>query len=96
MSHPDQQLLSAFEGHDVEAVRAALDSGADACSVIDGKAAVYRRLEENTRSDRQVGLLPQVHRKERDVYTNIQAMLEAAERLMPPLTNVPNRYLEPK
>jgi hypothetical protein len=41
----------------------------------------------------QFGLLPQVHRAERDIYDNIRTLLEAAERSVPPLENVPNRYL---
>jgi len=49
---PDQQLLSAFDGHDIEGVRAALKSGADANSPVRGKAPVYWLLEEYTRSDR--------------------------------------------
>jgi ankyrin repeat protein len=41
----------------------------------------------------QMGLLPQVHRSERDIYSNIKVLLEAAGRKVPPLENVPNRYL---
>ena len=41
----------------------------------------------------QLGLLPQVHREERDIYDNIRLLLEAAGRQIPPLDNVPNRYL---
>ena len=41
----------------------------------------------------QMGLLPQVHRSEMDIYSNIRAMLKAAGRSVPPLGNVPNRYL---
>jgi len=41
----------------------------------------------------QFGLLPQVHRQERDIYENIRALLDAAGRNVPPLSNVPNRYL---
>jgi hypothetical protein len=52
MSTPDQDLLSAFDGHDIERVRAALDAGADPCSPIRGKLPVNRLLEEYTRSDR--------------------------------------------
>jgi hypothetical protein len=249
MSTPDQELLSAFDGHDVEGVRAALDAGADPCSPIRGKLPVNWLLEEYTRSDRlghclgllfergavledpvvapvllddaqaiksavrttpsllehrttlvsaftslvgvsllhvaaefgnlsaaralieagadvnataafdehglnghtpifhtvnsihnrsepilrlllaaganldvhlagitwgkgyewettlfdvtpisfaQMGLLPQVHRSERDIYSNIRLLLEAAGRKVPPLDNVPNRYLRPK
>ncbi len=44
----------------------------------------------------QLGLLPQMHREERDTYENIRLLLEAAGRTVPPLGNVPNRYLTPK
>jgi ankyrin repeat protein len=44
----------------------------------------------------QLGLLPQVHRREHDIYANIRRLLEAAGRRVPPLDNVPNRYLNPK
>jgi hypothetical protein len=43
----------------------------------------------------QFGLLPQVHRSERDIYDNIRLLLEAGGRAVPPLDNVPNRYLHP-
>lgn len=42
----------------------------------------------------QLGLLPQVHRQEADIYENIRFLLEAAGRPVPPLENVPNRYLK--
>lgn len=41
----------------------------------------------------QMGLLPQVHRRELDIYANIRRLLEASGRPVPPLDNVPNRYL---
>lgn len=41
----------------------------------------------------QLGLLPQMHRKEQDCYDNVRALLEACGRAVPPLGNVPNRYL---
>ena len=44
----------------------------------------------------QFGLLPQVHRGDRDIYDNIRLLLEAAGRAVPPLDNVPNRYLNPQ
>ena len=43
----------------------------------------------------QFGLLPQVHRDERDIYANIRRLLIASNRSVPPLDNVPNRYLKP-
>ena len=56
MSDPNEQLLSAFDGHDVDAVRAALDAGADACSPVRGKLPIYWLLEEYHRTDRLPGL----------------------------------------
>lgn len=44
----------------------------------------------------QLGLLPQMHRTERDIYANVQILLQAAGRAVPPLENVPNRYLRPR
>jgi ankyrin repeat protein len=44
----------------------------------------------------QLGLLPQVHRSEHDIYANIRLLMAAAGRKVPPLDNVPNRYLQPK
>jgi ankyrin repeat protein len=44
----------------------------------------------------QMGLLPQVHRNELDIYSNLRCLLEASGRKIPPLDNVPNRYLRPK
>ena len=43
----------------------------------------------------QFGLLPQVHREASDIYDNIRLLLDAAGRTVPPLDNVPNRYLKP-
>jgi hypothetical protein len=44
----------------------------------------------------QFGLLPQVHRRERDIYDIVRRLLKAAGRKVPPLDNVPNEYLKPK
>ena len=41
----------------------------------------------------QLGLLPQVHRREADIYANIARLLAASGRVVPPLDNIPNRYL---
>jgi hypothetical protein len=41
----------------------------------------------------QMGLMPQVHRRDVDIYANIRRLLQAAGRSVPPLENVPNRYL---
>jgi ankyrin repeat protein len=57
MSDLNEQLLAAFDGHDIDAVRVALDAGADACSPVRGKLPIYWLLEEYTRSDRLPGCL---------------------------------------
>ncbi len=41
----------------------------------------------------QCGLLRQFQRTEIDTYANVRVLLEAAGRVVPPLENVPNRYL---
>lgn len=41
----------------------------------------------------QLGLLPQMHRTEADCYANVVELLRASGRAIPPLPNVPNRYL---
>lgn len=42
----------------------------------------------------QMGLLPQVHRREADIYANIRDLLVASGRPVPDLPNVPNKYLQ--
>jgi len=44
----------------------------------------------------QCGLLPQFHRNEQDVYDNVGLLLSASGRRVPPLANVPNKYIAPK
>lgn len=44
----------------------------------------------------QMGLLPQFHRREKEIYTNIKQLLGSSRRKVPPLNNIPNRYLYPK
>ena len=51
MTVPETDLLSAFDGHDVDAVRAALAAGAGACSPVRGKLPIDWLLEEYERSD---------------------------------------------
>ena len=41
----------------------------------------------------QLGPLPQMHRDERDIAENVRVLLAAAGRPVPPMLNVPNRYL---
>ncbi len=41
----------------------------------------------------QLGLLPQMQRTEQDCYSNVSELLQASGRAVPPLDNVPNRYL---
>ncbi len=41
----------------------------------------------------QLGLLRQFQRSEEDIYGNIRTLLQALGRELPPLKNIPNRYL---
>lgn len=41
----------------------------------------------------QLGLLPQIHRDERQIHATVVELLRGAGRPIPPLPNVPNRYL---
>lgn len=43
----------------------------------------------------QLGLLPQMQRTEKDSYANVRSLLASSGRPVPPLANVPNRYLAP-
>jgi hypothetical protein len=44
----------------------------------------------------QLGNLPQMHRREEDIAANVRTLLAAAGRPVPPLANIPNRYLRPR
>lgn len=44
----------------------------------------------------QFGLLPQMHRDERGIDEVVRLLLAAGGRSVPPLRNVPNRYLRPR
>jgi hypothetical protein len=44
----------------------------------------------------QLGLMPQLHRSEKDIYANVRHLLEQSGRPVPSLNNVPNRYLRSK
>ena len=41
----------------------------------------------------QLGVVPQMHRDERDIVGTVRALLTAAGRPVPPMPNVPNQYL---
>jgi len=44
----------------------------------------------------QFGLLPQMHRREADIAATVTRLLRAAGRRVPPMPNIPNRYLAKK
>src|SRR5262249_42464438 len=52
MTTANKQLLEAFDGHDANAIRAALDAGADAATPIEGKLPIEWLLEQYWRTDR--------------------------------------------
>jgi hypothetical protein len=79
-----------------------VDAGAD-CSIRTGGVVWGKGFEWETIffdvtpiSYAQFGLLPQVHRNESDIYSNIEYLMNASRRKMPELNNVPNKYLRPK
>lgn len=41
----------------------------------------------------QLGNLPQMHRDQSQIACNVKTLLRAANRVVPPMVNVPNRYL---
>jgi hypothetical protein len=57
MSTPEEDLLSAFDGHHIAGVSAALRAGADPCSQVRGKTTIDWLLEEHVRSERLDGCL---------------------------------------
>ena len=83
-------------------LRLLLEAGADSSIQLSGIHWGVGYLWETTFYDvtpisyAQMGLLRQVHRSERDIYSNIANLLERSGRQPPSLRNVPNRYLVPK
>jgi len=81
-------------------MRLLLDAGARSDIRLDGitwgKGFAWETvlLDVTPISFAQMGLLPQMHRSERDVCANVRRLLETAGRAVPPMDNVPNRYLE--
>jgi hypothetical protein len=79
-----------------------VDAGADCTVRVDGvvwgKGFEWETIffDVTPISFAQFGLLPQVHRNESDIYSNIEYLVQASRRKMPPLDNVPNKYLRPK
>ena len=80
-------------------MRMLLDAGADASLRLDGlywgKGYPWETVffDVTPLSFAQLGLLPQVHRIERDIYSNIRHLVARCGRIMPSLDNIPNRYL---
>lgn len=80
-------------------MRLLLENGADAevflKGIVWGKGFEWETtfFDVTPISYAQMGLLPQVHRHEADIYQNIVFLLKAAGRNVPPLENIPNKYL---
>lgn len=99
---PIFHTVNSIHNRSAPILRLLVDAGADTRIRIDGIHWGTGYLWETTFYDvtpvsyAQMGLMPQVHRKERDVYSNITVLLQRAGRQIPLLRNVPNRYLYPK
>jgi hypothetical protein len=77
-----------------EAIRSCPDNGS---SILHGRrTAALPGAEWQDCRAAQLGLLPQVHRDEEQIYANVRCLLAASGRRVLPLDNVPNRYLRPK
>lgn len=91
--------VNSSHNHAAPVMRLLLDAGARADVALRGITWGRGFEWETTLFDMtpvsyaQCGLLPQVHRSAHDIYDNIRALLTAAGRSIPPLDNVPNRYL---
>lgn len=83
-------------------LRLLVDAGADTTIRVDGivwgKGYPWETvfLDVTPISYAQMGLLPQMHRKEKEIYGNIATLLRQSGRKVPPFDNIPNRYLVPK
>ena len=94
--------VNSIENRAAPIMRMLLDAGASADVRVQGITWGKGFEWETTLFDvtpvsyAQFGLLPQVHRRERDIYDNIRLLLAASGRSVPPLPNVPNRYLQPR
>lgn len=81
-------------------MRLLLEAGADVRARVDGLTWGRGFEWETTFFDltpiahAQLGTLPQMHRDERDIAANVRALLMAAGRPVPAMSNVPNRYVE--
>lgn len=77
-----------------------VEAGADVSARVDGLTWGRGFEWETTFFDltplsyAQLGPLPQMHRDERDIAENVRALLAAAGRPVPAMSNVPNRYVE--
>lgn len=77
-----------------------LEAGADVRARVDGLTWGRGFEWETTFFDltplsyAQLGPLPQMHRDERDITANVRALLTAASRPVPAMSNVPNHYVE--
>lgn len=91
--------VNAPAGRSAEAMGLLLDAGARVDVLVPGLTWGKGFAWETTVFDvtpvsyAQLGLLPQMHRAERDVAATIRRLLTAGGRRVPPLPNVPNRYL---
>ena len=92
--------VNAPAGRAAEAMGLLLDAGARVDVLVPGLTWGRGFAWETTVFDvtplayAQLGLLPQMHRAERDVDATIRRLLTAGGRRVPPLPNVPNRYVE--
>jgi hypothetical protein len=99
---PQFHTVNSHANRSAPLMRLLLAAGARADVRVDGLTWGRGQPWETTLLDvtpvsyAQFGLLPQVHRDERQIRENVRELLAAAGRGVPPLDNVPNRYLQPR
>jgi ankyrin repeat protein len=96
---PIFHTVNAHANRSAPVMQLLLDAGADATARVAGLTWGRGHEWETTFFDltpiayAQLGTLPQMHRDERQITENVRALLAAAGRPVPPLSNVPNRYV---
>ncbi|MBI5853320.1 MAG: ankyrin repeat domain-containing protein [Planctomycetes bacterium] len=99
---PIFHVVNSHANRSLPVLRLLLDAGARADLRIDGLVWGRGCDWETTLFDltplsyAQCGLMRQMHRDERDVDAVVRLLLEVQRRSVPPMANLPNRYLEPR
>lgn len=96
---PIFHAVNSHANRSAPVMHALLAAGSDPAARVEGLVWGRGQAWESTFFDltplayAQLGTLPQMHRDPLDIDANVRALLAAARRPVPPMRNVPNRYL---